>query len=156
VDGDGPGRAQPAVAGGVVSRRRDGKLIAAVVRMARGCASSLAMLVCVDGLASCVTAFVKGFRHKLPCDGRPGRPQLLVEPGLLIGQVIKRYSGRRLVGSNAAGGAGQRLGHRGGAFADGELREVLGARLPPPRWKAPRRKPRRRRATAPPASAIAA
>src|SRR5262245_37417039 len=82
--------------GGVLSRRRDGKLIAAVVRMVRSCASSLAMLVCVDGLASYVTAFAQGFRHKLPRDGRPGRPRLLVEPGLLIGQVIKRYSGRRV------------------------------------------------------------
>ena len=76
--------------GGVVSRHRDGKLIAAVVRMVRRCARSLALLVCVDGLASYVTAFVKGFRHQLPRDGRLGRPQLLVEPGLLIGQVIKR------------------------------------------------------------------
>jgi hypothetical protein len=48
------------------------------------------MLVCVDGLASYVTAFVKGFRHKQPRDGCLGRPQLLAEPGLLIGQVIKR------------------------------------------------------------------
>src|SRR5262249_50660979 len=55
--------------GGVISRRRDGRLIAAVVGMVRSCASSLAMLVCVDGLASYVTAFAKGFRHKQP---RPG------------------------------------------------------------------------------------
>ena len=83
--------------GGAVSRRRDGALIAAVVRMVRSCASSLAMLVCVDGLASYVTAFAQGFRHKLPRDGCAGRPRLLVEPGLLIGQVIKRYRGRRVV-----------------------------------------------------------
>jgi transposase-like protein len=83
--------------GGAVGRHRDGELIAAVVRMVRSCASSLAMLVCVDGLASYVTAFVNGFRRQLPRDGRPGRPQLLVEPGLLIGQVIKRYRGRRVV-----------------------------------------------------------
>ena len=44
-----------------------------------------------------MTAFVKGFRHKLPRDGCAGRPRLLVEPGLLIGQVIKRYSGRRVM-----------------------------------------------------------
>jgi transposase-like protein len=83
--------------GGVVSRRRDGSLIAAVVRMVRSCACSLALLVCVDGLASYVTAFVKGFRHKQPRNGCAGRPRLLVEPGLLIGQVIKRYRGRRVV-----------------------------------------------------------
>jgi transposase-like protein len=69
--------------GGVVSRRRDGQLIAAVVRMVRR--------------ASHVTAFARGFRHKLPRGGRPGRPRLLVEPGLLIGQVIQRYGGRRVV-----------------------------------------------------------
>ena len=218
--------------GGVVSRRRDGQLIAAVVRMVRSCASSLAMLVCVDGLASYVTAFIQGFRHKLPRDGCPGRPRLLVEPGLLIGQVIKRYSGRRLVavtrrvvrgsaeaiaavlartgtgtGINtsyierlnatfrgrwtplvrrgralvrercveagmwlvgcaynfcwehdslrvaAPVGWGRRWQDRTPAMAAGltdhrwELREVLCARVPPERWKAPRCKPRRRRRT---------
>lgn len=216
--------------GGVVSRHRDGQLIAAVVRMVRSCARSLAMLVCVDGLASYVTAFVQGFRHKLPREGRRGRPRLLVEPGLLIGQVIKRYRGRRVVevtrrvargsaaaiaavlartgtgtgintayierlnatfrgrwtalvrrgralvreGSVAAGmwlvgcvynfcwehdslrvaapaGSGRRWQGRTPAMAAGltdhrwELREVLGERVPPERWKAPRRKPRRRR-----------
>jgi len=225
--------------GGVVSRRRDGELIAAVVRMVRSCASSLAMLVCVDGLASYVTAFARGFRHRLPRDGRPGRSRLLVEPGLLMGQVIKRYEGRRvaevtrrvvrgsaeaiaavlartgtgtgintayierlnatfrarwtplvrrgralvnersvaagmwLVGCAynfcwehdslrvAAAGSGQRWEGRTPAMAAGltehrwELREVLGERLPPERWKAPRRKLRRRTA-ATPASAIAA
>jgi len=227
--------------GGVVSRRRDGALIAAVVRGVRGCARSLAILVCVDGLASYVSAFSKGFRHRLPRNGRAGRPRLLVEPGLLIGQVIKRYSGRRVMdvtrrvarGSAAAiaavlartgtgtgintayierlnatfrarwaplvrrgralvnersvgagmwlvgcaynfcwehdslrvaapAGSGRRWAGRTPAMAAGltdhrwELREVLGERLPPERWKAPRRQPRRRRhttATAAPATA---
>ena len=219
--------------GGVVSRRRDGKLIAAVVRLVRSCASSLAMLVCVDGLASYVTAFVKGFRHKLTRNGRAGRLRLLIEPGLLIGQVIKRYGGRRLVGvtrrvvrgSVAAVAAvlartgtgtgintayierlnatfrsrwtplvrrGRALARREAGVSTGmylvgctynfcwehdslrvavtaasgrkwqgrtpataagltdhrwELREVLEERLPPGRWKAPRRKPRRCRHT---------
>ena len=222
--------------GGVISRRRDGRLIAAVVRRVRSCASSLAMLVCVDGLASYVTAFVQGFRHKQPREGRPGRPRLLEEPGLLIGQVIKRYSGRRVVdvtrrvargsaeaiaavlartgtgtGINTAyierlnatfrgrwtplvrrgralvgercveagmwlvgcaynfcwehdslrvrapAGPGRRWQGRTPAMAAGltdhrwELREVLAKRLPPERWKAPRRKPRRRQHTAKPA-----
>lgn len=227
--------------GGVVSRRRDGQLIAAVVRMVRSCASSLAILVCVDGLASYVRAFVQGFRHKLPRNGCGGRPRLLVEPGLLIGQVIKRYSGRRvaevtrrvvrgsaeaiaavlartgtgtgintayierlnatfrgrwtplvrrgralvrersvgagmwLVGcaSNfcwehdslrvaAPAESGRRWMGRTPAMAAAltarrwELREVLGERLPPERWQAPRRKPRRRHTTATAARAIAA
>jgi transposase-like protein len=216
--------------GGVISRHRDGQLIAAVVRMVRSCARSLALLVCVDGLASYVTAFVQGFRHKLPREGRRGRPRLLVEPGLLIGQVIKRYRGRRVVrvtrrvargsaeaiaavlartgtgtGINTAyierlnatfrgrwsplvrrgralvrercveagmwlvgcaynfcgehaslrvaapAGSGRRWQGRTPAMVAGltdhrwELREVLGERVPAERWKAPRRKPRRRR-----------
>lgn len=82
--------------GGVLSRRRDGRLIEAVVQLVRRSAKSLAILVCVDGLASYVTAFRKIFRHKIT--GKPGHPRLVLDPGLLIGQVIKRYSGRRLVG----------------------------------------------------------
>jgi len=217
--------------GGVVSRCRDGKLIAAVVRMVRSCAKTLAMLVCVDGLASYVKAFVQGFRRAQPRAGRPGRRRWLTEPGLLIGQVIKRYSGRRLVGvvrrvargtvaavaavlaqtgtgtgintayierlnatfrsrwtplvrrgralarregGVAAGmylvgcaynwcwehdslrvagesGSGRKGSGRTPAMAAGlterrwQLREVLSERLPPEQWKAPRRKPRRRR-----------
>jgi hypothetical protein len=36
------------------------------------------------------------FRHTIRT-GRRGRPRLVVEPGLLIGQVIKRYAKRRVV-----------------------------------------------------------
>jgi transposase-like protein len=80
--------------GGVLSRRRDGRLITTLVTMVRSCLKSLAILVCVDGLASYVRAFVSVFRHKV--QGPRGRPRLVVEAGLLIGQVIKRYSGRRV------------------------------------------------------------
>jgi transposase-like protein len=74
--------------------RRDGALITAVVQGVRRCLASLAVLVCVDGLASYVSSFRKVFRHKVRTPR--GRHALVVEPGLLIGQVIKRYSGRRL------------------------------------------------------------
>jgi hypothetical protein len=80
--------------GGLISRRRDGALITAVVQGVRRCLARLAVLVCVDGLASYVSSFRKVFRHKVPTPR--GRPALVVEPGLLIGQVIKRYCGRRL------------------------------------------------------------
>jgi hypothetical protein len=70
------------------------------------CGRSLAILVCVDGLASYVTAFLRVFRHKV-ATGRRGRPRLVVESGLLIihhvqgctysGQVIKHYARRRVV-----------------------------------------------------------
>src|SRR5512135_3554667 len=48
--------------GGVVSARRDLTLIMAVVGMVRRAARHLAFLVCVDGLASYVTAFTRAFR----------------------------------------------------------------------------------------------
>src|SRR5512147_441165 len=82
--------------GGVVSARRDLTLITAVVRMVRRAASSVALLVCVDGLASYVTAFVRVFRDPVRT-GKAGRPRLVALPGLVLGQVIKHHCGRRLV-----------------------------------------------------------
>src|SRR5512144_2043188 len=83
--------------GGVVSVCRDLNLITAVVRMVRRAAQTLAVLVCVDGLASYVTAFTRVFRNPVRT-GKRGRPRLAAIPGLLLGQVIKHHSGRRLVG----------------------------------------------------------
>ncbi len=82
--------------GGVVSERRDLALITAVVGMVRRAAKGLSFLVCVDGLASYVTAFARVFRDPVRT-GRRGRPRLKAIPGLLLGQVIKHHSGRRLV-----------------------------------------------------------
>jgi hypothetical protein len=83
--------------GGVVSVRRDLTLITTVVGMVRRAARGLSFLVCVDGLASYVTAFGRVFRDPQRT-GKPGRPRLKAIPGLLLGQVIKHHSGRRLVG----------------------------------------------------------
>jgi hypothetical protein len=82
--------------GGAVSERRDLSLIMTVVGMVRRAAKGLKFLVCVDGLASYVTAFTRVFRHPVRT-GRRGRPRLVAVPGLLLGQVIKHHSGRRLV-----------------------------------------------------------
>jgi transposase-like protein len=82
--------------GGVISPRRDLALILAVVRMVRRAARSLAFLVCVDGLASYVTAFARVFRDPVRT-GRAGRPRLVPTAGLLLGQVIKHRAGRGLV-----------------------------------------------------------
>ena len=82
--------------GGVISPRRDRVLITTLVHMLRSCAHSLALLVCVDGLASSVTAFRRVFRHPVRT-GRRGRPCLVLEPGLYLGQVVKRYVQRRVV-----------------------------------------------------------
>lgn len=72
-------------------------LIRAVVQQVRASAVNLAILVCVDGLASYVGAFRAGFRQRVPT-GRRERSRLEAEPGLLIGQVIKRYAKRRVIG----------------------------------------------------------
>lgn len=82
--------------GGVISPHRDRALITELVQKVRACGRSLAILVCVDGLASYVTAFLRVFRYPVRT-GRRGRPRLVVESGLLIGQVIKRYARRRVV-----------------------------------------------------------
>jgi hypothetical protein len=82
--------------GGVISVRRDLTLIMSLVQMVRQCGQSLAILVCVDGLASYVTAFLRVFRHSVRT-GRRGRPRLVVEGGLLLGQVVKRYAQGRVV-----------------------------------------------------------
>ncbi len=79
--------------GGVISAQRDQHLITALVQQVRASAVTLALLVCVDGLASYVTAFRKGFRQRI-ATGKPGRPRLEAEQGLLIGQLIKHYAKR--------------------------------------------------------------
>lgn len=83
--------------GGVVSSHRDLHLITRLVRMIRGCALTSAILVCVDGLAGYVTAFRRVFRTPVHT-GRRGRPRLAPEPGLLLGQVVKQYVQRHVVG----------------------------------------------------------
>ena len=75
--------------GGVISPQRDLALITTLVQMVRSCARTLAIVVCVDGLASSVTAFLRVFRYPVRTD-RPGRPRLVLEQGLLLGQVVKR------------------------------------------------------------------
>jgi transposase-like protein len=104
--------------GGVISPQRDKALILAVVQQVRACASSLAILVCVDGLASYVTAFLRVFREPVRTRRR-GRPRLVVEPGLLIGQVVKRYAQRHVISTS------QRVVH-GTAEAIGNILEATG------------------------------
>lgn len=82
--------------GGIISPHRDLALITSLAQMVRACAKSLAILVCVDGLVSYVTAFRRVFRNPTPT-GRRGRPRLVLAKGLLLGQVIKRYVKRRVV-----------------------------------------------------------
>jgi hypothetical protein len=85
--------------GGVLSPQRDQALITALVQQVRACVCSLVILVCTDGLAAYVTAVLSVFRHRL-LTGRRGRPRLMVEPGLLLGQVVKRYAQRHVVSTS--------------------------------------------------------
>jgi hypothetical protein len=82
--------------GGIISPQRDLRLITTLMQLLRACAHSLAILVCVDGWARDVTAWLRVFRHPV-WTGRRGRPRLGLEPGLLRGQVVQRYVQRRVV-----------------------------------------------------------
>jgi hypothetical protein len=81
--------------GGVISPRRDLPLSTTLRQVVRAGARTLAMLVCVDGLASYVTACLRVFRHPVRT-GRRGRPRLVLARGLLVGQVVKRSVKRRV------------------------------------------------------------
>ena len=83
--------------GGVISGSRDLPLITRLVQRARACAATPAILVCVDGLASYVTAFLQVFRQPV-YTGRRGRPRLVLPDGSQFAQVIKHSAKRRVVG----------------------------------------------------------
>src|SRR5918911_441649 len=80
--------------GGAISPQRDLVLITSLVQQVRACARRLDVLVCVDGLTSYVTAFLRVFRTPV-YTGRRGRPRLVLAAGFLLGQVVKRYAKRR-------------------------------------------------------------
>jgi transposase-like protein len=82
--------------GGAISAHRDLALITRLVELVRACARDRAILVCVDGLVSYVTAFLRVFRDPVRT-GRRGRPRLVLGAGFLLGQVIKRTAKRRVV-----------------------------------------------------------
>jgi hypothetical protein len=67
-----------------------------VVQLIRRAARHPAILVCVDGLAGYVTAVRYAFRRPV-YPGKRGRPRLVPEKGVLLGQVIKQYAKRRVV-----------------------------------------------------------
>jgi transposase-like protein len=83
--------------GGVASPVRDLRLIQRLVDCVRlAWRPGRILLICVDGLASYVTALWKAFREKHHT-GRPGRPPYRLPRGILLGQVVKNPSGRCLV-----------------------------------------------------------
>jgi transposase-like protein len=83
--------------GGVCSPVRNLNLIQRLVNMARVVwTPGKLLLICVDGLASYPTAFYRAFREKV-VTGRVGRPPYRLPGCVLLGQVVKKHSGRRLV-----------------------------------------------------------
>ncbi len=84
--------------GGVVSPHRDRALIATLVGLVRAATAGVGtgLLVCVDGLASYVTAFRRAFRVPVHT-GRVGRPRLVLPDGFLLGQVVKPYAQRHVI-----------------------------------------------------------
>jgi transposase-like protein len=82
--------------GGVVAEKRDEHLILALVQLIRSCALARPLLICVDGFIAYVQAIAQVFRSPCPT-GQRGRPGLISWPDIHIGQVIKRYEGKRVV-----------------------------------------------------------
>lgn len=83
--------------GGMVSVHRDRRLVGALAALVRAVAASAAVLVMTDGLSGYVKAFRRAWRVPL-YTGKVGRPRLVEEPGLLLGQAVKQYERRRVVG----------------------------------------------------------
>jgi transposase-like protein len=83
--------------GGEVSATRDKALITHLIQRVRACALVTTLLICVDGLRSYVTAVRQVFRRPI-YTGRCGRPRLVAEAGVLLGQMIKHTVQRQVVG----------------------------------------------------------
>jgi transposase-like protein/IS1 family transposase len=83
--------------GGTVSRHRDRHLVGSLARMVRAAALSPCVLVLTDGLRAYVRAFRRTWKRPVRT-GKVGRPRLVEEQGLLLGQAVKRYDKRRVVG----------------------------------------------------------
>lgn len=82
--------------GGVLSPTRNMDLIQELVNMVRlAWPPGTALLICVDGLSSYVSAFWRAFREKV-LTGKRGRPPYRLPEGVWLAQVTKSYSGRRL------------------------------------------------------------
>ena len=83
--------------GGVISTRRDHNLIRRLGAMIAACAIMAPLLLVVDGFKSYVDAFQKAFRTCVHAGGR-GAPRQVPWQVLCIGQVLKQYCGKRVVG----------------------------------------------------------
>lgn len=83
--------------GGVISPSRDMELIGQLAGLVRACATPAPLLIAVDGLAAYVQAFTRALRSP-ERSGQIGRPRLVAWPSVVMGQVVKQYQKRRVVG----------------------------------------------------------
>ena len=88
--------------GGVISPRRDQRLITRLVALLAACAVLAPLLIVVDGFRSYVDAVRRAFRTPEHSGGR-GAPRKVPWPALCIGQVVKQYCGKRVVGVSRRG-----------------------------------------------------
>lgn len=82
--------------GGVVSTRRDQRLIERLVALIAASAVVAPLLLLVDGFASYVHAFRSAFRMRVR-SGKRGAPRKVAWPELCIAQVVKHTQKRRVV-----------------------------------------------------------
>ncbi|GAC1523037.1 MAG: hypothetical protein NVS3B14_23490 [Ktedonobacteraceae bacterium] len=83
--------------GGVVSPSRDTNLIWRLARMIRSQALERPLLLMTDGLITYVNVWKRVF-CKAVKSGQRGRPRLIPWLVVVIGQVVKRYEKKRVVG----------------------------------------------------------
>ena len=83
--------------GGVVSPNRDKSLINRLVSMIRCQALERPLLLMTDGLVTYINAWKRAFCEREK-SGKPGRPRRIAWLNVVIGQVVKRYEKKRVIG----------------------------------------------------------
>ena len=84
--------------GGQVSTQRDEALIIRLMKQVRAAALARPLLFCVDGLNGYIGAIRFVFRSALPSGKQGGRHKMIAWPEIHIGQVIKQYQDRHVLG----------------------------------------------------------
>ena len=82
--------------GGVLSACRDTALITALMQKVRACALCRPLLFCIDGCHAYIKAIHSVFRERIHT-GKVGNPRLRPWDGILMAQVVKQYTGKRVV-----------------------------------------------------------
>ena len=77
--------------GGVLSAKRDERLMATLMRQVRACALCRPLLFCVDGCQTYVSVIQRSFSEPIPT-GQRGRPRLRPWDHIHIAQVVKQYA----------------------------------------------------------------